>query len=448
VHWDEGGHNPGEQDDFLYRIEAGKYYGHPNPYRNECVFKAGQYQGVSALPNYAPPLISLGRKKSSNGIIEYRGSAFEGALQGSLLVANYSQGDDIVRVRLSADGMTAIGIDSVAGGFSDPLPLVEGPDGTIYVGEFGASLVTALVPRTSGTWTAKQSLPLQLLDAGGAAVGGKLYLVGGKTASGPRRTMYVYDPSTNSWTEGPSLPTEYPAVENPAVTAYSGKLYVFGGSTDAFAGAVSSAAVFDPASSSWTMLPSMPTARGGVAGQVLGDRIYVMGGMNAGGASIATVEVFDPAASAWTSSPAMITRRDNPGTAVLDGKLYVFGGRTREADGTTLNGTLSSVEMFDPAFGSWVSKAPMPTGRRTMVVGTLGGRAQVMGGERTIDGGTFPQNEEYDPVTNSWRPLSAMPTPRHGAVAGTIGGVVYVVGGGPIAGSSYSDVNEAFSFAD
>ena len=445
--WDQGGQNPGEQDDFLYRVEAGKYYGHPNPYRNECVFKAGQYQGVAALPNYAPPLISLGRKKSSNGIIEYKGGAFGGALTGSLLVANYSQGDDIVRVRLSADGRTALGLEPVAGGFSDPLPLVEGPDGTIYVGEFGASVITALVPRTNGSWSTKAPLPLELLDAGGAALGGKLYVVGGKTSSGPRTTMYAYDPTTDSWSQAPSLPAGYPAIENPAVAAYGGKLYVFGGSTDAFSGAVANAASFDPATSSWTTLANMPTARGGLRAEVIGTKLYVVGGMDSGGASLSTVEIYDPAAGSWSTGPAMSIRRDNPGTAVLDGKLYVFGGRTRNADGATPNGTLNSVEMLDLAAGVWTTRAPMPTGRRTMVVGTLNGRAQVMGGERASDGSTFAQNEEYDPATNTWRPLTAMLTPRHGAAAGTISGVLYAAGGGPIAGSSFSAVNEAFTLA-
>ena len=89
----------------------------------------------------------------------------------------------------------------------------------------------------------------------------------------------------------------------------------------------------------------------------------------------------------------------------------------------------------------------MPTGRRAMMVGTLNGRAQIMGGEASgVGDGTFPQNEEYDPVTDTWRSLRPMLTPRHGAVAGTIGGVIYVIAGGPSSGSSYSDLNEAFAF--
>ena len=39
-----------------------------------------------------------------------------------------------------------------------------------------------------------------------------------------------------------------------------------------------------------------------------------------------------------------------------------------------------------------------------------------------------------------------MPTPRHGAAAGTINGVIYTAGGGTAKGTSFSAVNEAFSF--
>jgi glucose/arabinose dehydrogenase/N-acetylneuraminic acid mutarotase len=444
--YDKGGNNPGEQPDLLQRVEPGKYYGHPNQSRDECVFFDGSYQGVAPLPNFVPAMHVLGKNKSANGIIEYAGDSFCGALKGDLLIANYSVGDDITRVQLSDDGLSVVSAGSLIGDLNDPLPLTQGPDGTIYVGEFGGSQVTALVPNETGCWSTKAPLPQELLDAGGTDLDGKLYVVGGKTDSAHRSTLYVYDPSTDTWTTGPDLPG--PGVENPAVAASNGKLYVFGGSTAPFSGALTDAAVFDPTTSSWKSLAPSPTARGGATARAVGGRIYLVGGLGADGGSLASMDVYDPATDTWTAGASMQVRRDNPASAVLDGKLYVFGGRTRNADGTTVEGRLASVEMYDPATGTWSSKAPMPTGRRTAVVGTAGGRAQVIGGEGAGDGSAFAQHEEYDPVTDTWRVLPKMPTPRHGAVAGTIDGMVHVVAGGPTGGSAFTSVHEVFSFLD
>jgi len=84
----------------------------------------------------------------------------------------------------------------------------------------------------------------------------------------------------------------------------------------------------------------------------------------------------------------------------------------------------------------------MPTGRRSMVVGTISGRAQVIGGENPARN----SNEEYDPSTDSWRTLTPITTQRHGAVAATIRGRIYVVGGGPSAGSTFTNVQEVFAY--
>jgi large repetitive protein len=463
--WDQGGNNPGDQPDVLNRLLPGMYYGHPNPYRvtgGECVFRDGSlYPSPKPAPlsNYKPPTQILGPSKSSDGIVEYRSDVFGSSLKGELLITNYSAGDNITRIKLDASNPDVVTnfatlavprLGSETKDFQNPLPIVEGPDGTLYVGEHAVGRISALVPAPSGSagsWTTRAPMPTAVLDAGGAALGGRLYSIAGKTSAGYLKSMRIYDPVANGWSTGPTLPSAYPAVENPAVVAFNGKLYVFGGSTAAFSGAVTNAAVYDPGTNAWASLASMPVGRGGPTAQALGGKIYVAGGLDGSGVSLASVSVYDPVTNSWSSAPSMGTPRDNPGSAVLtdtDGrqKLYVFGGRTRGGDGT-----LASVEMYDPTANTWTARAAMPTGRRTMAVGLLNGRAQLMGGERsgTTDG-TFPQNEEYNPLTNSWSTLTSMPTPRHGTAYGTIDGVVYVTGGGPKTGTSFTNVNEAFSF--
>ncbi len=142
----QGGNNPGLPSDSLYRILPDMYYGHPNPSRDECVFGDGRYQKVKPLANYQAPMYDLGNNRSADGIAEYTSPALCGLLQGNLIIAQYSVGDNVIALKLAPDGKSVTRSFTVASGFDDPLPLATGADGTIYVGEFGGSLVTTLNP--------------------------------------------------------------------------------------------------------------------------------------------------------------------------------------------------------------------------------------------------------------------------------------------------------------
>ncbi|MGH7358628.1 MAG: PQQ-dependent sugar dehydrogenase, partial [Candidatus Rokuibacteriota bacterium] len=50
--------DPGSQADQLLRLQPGRYYGHPNPARDECVFADGSHQGVAPLANYTPGIFN------------------------------------------------------------------------------------------------------------------------------------------------------------------------------------------------------------------------------------------------------------------------------------------------------------------------------------------------------------------------------------------------------
>lgn len=455
--------NPGRQNDPLNRIVQGGYYGHPNPYRDEVIFKDGKFQGFNATntppghPAYIPPFFDQGANKSANGITEYTANNFFGQLKGDLLITNFSQGDDIRRIELSPDGLAIkdgsspliVGfgntspVESLAGNFADPLPITMGPNGSIFVGEFNGGKVSIL--ESIGTWRRdlpQVPAPSAILDAGSTTAGGKLYMVGGKTSAAHVSSVYVYDPGNpidptdDVWSTAPNLPGA--AVENPAVVSLGGRIYAFGGSTAPFSGAVSNAAVFDPTTSVWTPLANMPTARGGATAQVIDGEVYVVGGLADNGTSLNTVEIFDPVTGQWSAGPSLKTARDNAGSAVVDDLLYVFGGRTRN-----INDTLNSLEIYNPVTDLWTFGNSMPTGRRAMAVGTIGNKIQVTGGEGS--GKTFAENEEYNISTGLWKSLNSISTPRHGTAFGTIDDVNYVIGGGPVTGGSFTNVVEAFT---
>ncbi len=145
------------QDDTLHWIRAEGYYGgHPNPTRaNPANLFAGQSPVTDSRPvecEFRP-----GRKSgalttfgaSTNGLVEYRGSAFGGALAGNLLAVSFD--NHMYRLKLGADGrldrkevlfedVGEVPLDVTAQGDGDVFP------GTIWVGDIAAGSITVFEP--------------------------------------------------------------------------------------------------------------------------------------------------------------------------------------------------------------------------------------------------------------------------------------------------------------
>ena len=80
----------------------------------------------------------------------------------------------------------------------------------------------------------------------------------------PERSVYVYDPQANAWTQLASMGT---ARRVHASAAVGGKLYVFGGWGGG--GYLSTAEVYDPASDSWVPVTGLTSTRGYMAAVAL-----------------------------------------------------------------------------------------------------------------------------------------------------------------------------------
>lgn len=146
------------QNDFLFRVVKGGYYGHPNPTRGEYVMNGGNPTaridsaevtdypvGTQPDKNWKGYSFNFQNNISPNGIIEYKSNTFNGALQGKLLVVRYSRHDDIITLAPGGpnnDIISSIEGPSIEGfsGFVDPLDLVEDQKtGNIYVSEYGGT---------------------------------------------------------------------------------------------------------------------------------------------------------------------------------------------------------------------------------------------------------------------------------------------------------------------
>jgi N-acetylneuraminic acid mutarotase len=128
---------------------------------------------------------------------------------------------------------------------------------------------------------------------GAAAINGIFYAVGGR-AGGLFDALEAYDPVPGQWTTLTPMPTARGGL---AAAALGGRLYSFGGegnSHDPF-GIFPQTEAYDPSTDTWTSLPDLPTPRHGMGAAAAGDRIYVPGGGTiAGFAASAANEALQP----------------------------------------------------------------------------------------------------------------------------------------------------------
>jgi uncharacterized protein (TIGR03437 family) len=295
-------------------------------------------------------------------------------------------------------------------------------------------LLAVGVSRGQGVWERRANYPIEATEVSAAAIDGKVYAVCGLAAAGSTNALFVYDPVVDRWRRGAPLPVA--GADHCNVAAAGGKLYLLGG-----LGALTGETFeYDPSLDRWQLVGRMPTARGASGVAAIGTKIYVAGGLAAGG-SVSTFEVFDTGTRQWTRLPDMPTARDHLTAQAVGGKFYALSGRVGDV--------LPANEEYDPGTNAWRRRAPIPTPRGGLGSGVIGGKIQVLGGEGPsgTPQGTYRQNEEYDAVTDAWRSLTPMPTPRHGLYGATVGGCIFTPAGGPQAGAFYSDANEAFCLA-
>jgi N-acetylneuraminic acid mutarotase len=289
-------------------------------------------------------------------------------------------------------------------------------------------------------WITKAPAPTKRTEVAAAALGGKIYVIGGfvRGLSFISAKVEEYDPSTDSWRERASLPT---GLHHAGIAVANDRLYVIGGFDQSLFNIVwhPSAAVYEynPQTDQWRARKAMPTARGALAVAVLNGKFHAVGGYGADG-NTGAHEVYDPSTDAWTIKAALPVPRDHHAAAVIDNRVYAIGGRLNR----NYSQNLAVTEAYDPEKDHWSRKADLPTARSGITAAAVAGRIFVLGGE--APSGTFHENEAYDPQSDTWEQEPPMPTARHGLGSAVMDGRVYVMCGGPSPGGSFSDVNEVF----
>lgn len=303
-------------------------------------------------------------------------------------------------------------------------------------------------------WAAGPALPTRIDEPRAVTLDGRIYLAGGileildfgKPSDVPgvpervevrsSRELIEFDPATGRYVQLPPLPRP---LNHIGFVEHQGDLFVVGGHGNLLFGAEPQAGLFryDVGERRWESLPPMPTARGAVAVGVVGDRLYVAGGMRSG-RPVRTVEAYDFRRRSWSTVADLPVSREHIAGAVAGGRLYVIGGRDATDD------SLDRVDRYDPRRDRWEEVAPLPQPSGGLEAVTVDGAILAMGGgddrERWVTG----KVQRLDLDTLTWSQLPRMRTPRHGFASALVDGRIWTFGGSPCALFAASDTVETF----
>jgi N-acetylneuraminic acid mutarotase len=142
-----------------------------------------------------------------------------------------------------------------------------------------------------------------------------------------------------------------------AAAVIDGKIYVAGGRPPGGA----DFAVYDPVSDQWTALPNMPTQRNHMAAGALSGKVYVFGGRFGGGVGSEMtdiVEAYDPATGTWSRMPSMPSKRAGTNGVAANGCFALWGGEGNDNDS---RGVFAENEVYNPRTETWYRLDPIPT---------------------------------------------------------------------------------------
>lgn len=317
---------------------------------------------------------------------------------------------------------------------------VPGPAPSSPIADAGAPPTTP-DGATVVQWAARSALPKAMQEVAVVALAGKVYVIGGFDDAGKvLADVAIYDPATDTWSAGTPLPRP---LHHANAAVVGDRIWIAGALEGSAFTATGVTLVLDPVAAKWLERKPMPpaTERGSSMTASIGKLIYVAGGLR--GTAVADFSAYDTELDTWSVLPALAAARDHGGGVATGGLFYAVSGRS-----ASLGGHTPRLDVFDPAKGTWSELAPMPTSRAGSAITLSGGRIVVIGGEGNpaTATGVFPEAEAYTIATNTWSALPPMPTPRHGTGAAAIDSAIYVPGGGTRAGFGATAVVEALRF--
>jgi hypothetical protein len=257
----------------------------------------------------------------------------------------------------------------------------------------------SVTPPTStpgARWEMKASLPQARAGLAVVTYENQIYAFAGETEQSITGTVSVYDPEADAWKGLTSKPI--PATDICAATI-GGKIYVPGGRT-ASGEQTNVLEIYDPITDDWSTGEPLPVGVSGYALASYEGRLYLFGGWD-GTEFLASVYEYDPQEEQWSKKTSLPIPVGFAGAAVSEGKIFILGGYDGK---NALQSNLVYYPDRDDGSGDpWEEAAPLPEGRYAMGVANIAEIIHVVGGK----GASRWVAMSYQPVSNEWQQIDA-----------------------------------------
>ena len=264
---------------------------------------------------------------------------------------------------------------------------------------------------TTDTWTTKAPMLTSRRSCGIAVYQDEIYVIGGVTGYNESTHSYtisgvneVYDPATNTWETRVSMPTRRYGIDANVV---EGKIYVIGGKNAS--GRIDEVnEVYDPATKTWTTKAPIPKRVGFYASAVVDKKIYVIGGTN-GSVYGDLTQIFDPETDTWSKGAPIPFPATGVGAGATTGvwapkRIYVIGAvqpyGLADKGGNVIIVNNVQNQIYDPEKDAWTTGAALPIARILFGVAVVDDILYAIGGTNSMIFSsyiTFGDNQQYTP---------------------------------------------------
>ncbi|MEZ4825538.1 MAG: kelch repeat-containing protein [Bacteroidia bacterium] len=291
---------------------------------------------------------------------------------------------------------------------------------------------------SQGTWTGLAftgAAPKARHENAFAQAGDRFYLLGGRGSDASNVQVKVFNYNTNSWANGGQHPLEmhhFQAVE------LNGLIYAIGVMTGGFPTEtpVPNIYIYDPVSNEWKVGPSIPVSRrrGSSGAVAYNGKIYIIAGIQNGHQSgwVPWTDVYDPATNTWTELADAPRSRDHFQAVLYGSKIYVAGGRRSGSGANTFQGTVVEVDIYDIPTNTWTTlpaSSNLPTERAGTMACLFDDHVVVMGGENDLSTLAEDAVEALDLNTLTWDTWNPMIVRRHASQPIANNGRIYIAAG-------------------